>query len=57
MCSVDVTALDIANLSAVLANHGTNPFTGENLIEPSCAKALRALMLTCGMYDGSGRFA
>lgn len=57
MCSVDVTALDIANLSAVLANHGTNPFTGETLIEPSCAKALRALMLTCGMYDGSGRFA
>lgn len=57
MCSVDVTAVDIANMSAVLANHGTHPFTGETLVESSCAKSIRALMLTCGMYDGSGHFA
>lgn len=57
MCSVDVTALDIANLGVVLANHGASPFTGEQLIEPPNAKAIRALMLTCGLYDGSGEFA
>lgn len=57
MCSVNVTAMDIANMSAVLANHGTQPFTGEVLIDSDCAKAIRALMLTCGMYDGSGQFA
>lgn len=57
MCSVNVTARDIANLSLVLANHGTTPFTQEQLIEPRNAKAIRALMLTCGMYDGSGEFA
>ena len=57
MCSVNVTAVDIAQMSAVLANHGTCPTTGETLIPPKSAKAIRALMLTCGMYDGSGEFA
>lgn len=57
MCSVNVTAVDIACLGAVLANEGTCPFTNEKLIEPANAKAIRALMLTCGMYDGSGTFA
>lgn len=57
MCSVNVTALDVASLSAVLANHGTCPYNNEMLIEPHNAKAIRALMLTCGMYDGSGEFA
>ena len=57
MCSVDVTAHDIAYMSLVLANHGIDPLDGEELIEPQYAKAIRALMLTCGMYDGSGEFA
>lgn len=57
MCSVNVTAVDIACLGSVLANHGVSPFTGQALIEPSRAKAIRALMLTCGMYDESGTFA
>ena len=57
MCSVDVTAHDIAHMSLVLANHGADPEDQEELIEPQYAKAIRALMLTCGMYDGSGEFA
>lgn len=57
MCSVNVTAVDIASLGAVLANRGVSPFSGASLIEPANAKAIRALMLTCGMYDGSGTFA
>ena len=55
--SVDVTAHDIAHMSLVLANHGADPEDQEELIEPQYAKAIRALMLTCGMYDGSGEFA
>ena len=46
-----------AEMSAVLANHGACPGSGEQLIPPESAKAIRALMLTCGMYDGSGEFA
>ena len=57
MCSVNVTAHDIAYMSLVLANHGVDPLDQEELIEPQYAKAIRALMLTCGMYDGSGEFA
>lgn len=57
MCSVNVTAHDIARLSLVLANHGVDPKTEEILIESRHAKAVRALMLTCGLYDGSGEFA
>ncbi len=57
MCSVRVTALDIANLGLVLANRGVCPYTQEKLIAPQDAKAIRALMLTCGLYDGSGEFA
>ena len=41
----------------MLANHGACPGSGEQLIPPESAKAIRALMLTCGMYDGSGEFA
>ena len=57
MCSVNVTAVDIAQMSAVLANHGACPVTQEELIPRESAKEVRALMLTCGMYDGSGEFA
>ena len=57
MCSVNVTAVDIAQMSAVLANHGACPVTQEELIPKESAKEVRALMLTCGMYDGSGEFA
>lgn len=57
MCSVNVTAHDIARMSLVLACQGIDPQSGKILIEPQNAKAIRALMLTCGMYDGSGEFA
>ena len=57
MCSVSVTARDIAYLSAVLANDGKSPVTGEEMLTPQNAKMIRALMLTCGLYDGSGKFA
>lgn len=57
MCAVAATARDIAHMSLVLANHGVDPESGERHIEAENAKAIRALMLTCGMYDGSGEFA
>ena len=57
MCSLYVTAEDIAHLTAVLAAGGTDPVTGERLMAADHARIVRALMLTCGMYDGSGEFA
>lgn len=57
MCSLYVTAEDIAHLALVLAHRGLDPATGERLMAAEHARIIRTLMLTCGMYDGSGEFA
>ena len=57
MCSLYVTAEDIAHLALVLACRGLDPATGTRLMEADHARIIRTLMLTCGMYDGSGEFA
>ena len=57
MCSLDVTAVSLANLAMVLAAGGTHPETGEQLLRPDTVKVVKTIMLTCGMYDGSGEFA
>lgn len=57
MCSLDVTAESLANLGLVLALGGKNPTTGRQIISPKVAQIVKTIMLTCGMYDGSGEFA
>lgn len=57
MCSVDVTAEDLANYGMVLANGGIDPLTGELLVESWILRIVKTLMITCGLYDGSGEFA
>lgn len=56
-CSMNVTAKSLAGLGMVLANGGINPNTGERLLDKETARIINTLMLTCGMYDGSGEFA
>lgn len=57
MCSVEVTAVDLAYFGSVLANGGVNIFTGERIVEEKISTLVKTLMVTCGMYDGSGEFA
>ena len=57
MCSLRVSAESLANLGLVLAGDGVHPKTGEQLISPRTAEVVKTIMLTCGMYDGSGEFA
>jgi glutaminase len=57
MCSVSVTAEDLAHYGLVLCNSGVDPFTGERLVEGWIVRIVKTLMVTCGMYDGSGEFA
>lgn len=57
MCSVNVNTEDLARFALVLANSGVNPMTGERLIENWIVRIVKTLMVTCGMYDGSGEFA
>lgn len=57
MCSLNVTAESLANFGLVLALNGVHPVTGERLLDSSVVKVVKTIMLTCGMYDGSGEFA
>lgn len=57
MCSLSVNAVSLANMSGVLAHGGVDPDSGKRRMQPYTARVVKTLMLTCGMYDGSGEFA
>lgn len=56
-CSIKASSTDLAKIAFVLANHGTNPLTEEEICSRDYAKYINAVLMTCGMYDGSGEFA
>ena len=56
-CSVLVTAADLATIGATIANHGVHPRTGEQVVEPTIARDMMTIALTCGMYDYAGEWA
>lgn len=57
LCSLNVTAESLANLGKKLANDGVCMITGKRFMSSGTARIVKTLMLTCGMYDGSGTFA
>lgn len=57
MCSLSVTAESLACFGLVLANGGRHPETGVRLIDSEAVRVVKTIMMTCGMYDGSGEFA
>jgi len=57
MCSMSVTAESLANFALLLANDGVSPVDNKRLIDSRNVQVLKTIMLTCGMYDGSGEFA
>ena len=57
MCSLSITAESLANLGLILASNGLNPVTGERMLKEETVRIVKTIMLTCGMYDGSGEFA
>ncbi|WDV46867.1 glutaminase A [Clostridiaceae bacterium M8S5] len=56
LCSLEVTCKDIAHMSLVLASDGILP-NKKRLLSKHICKTVKAIMTTCGMYDGSGDFA
>lgn len=56
-CSMEISVEDLAELGLVLANDGLDRLTGEEIIPKQIVRLAKALMLTCGMYDASGKFA
>jgi glutaminase len=49
-----VSARDLAVMGATLADGGTNPLTGERVVDPQTAHAALAVMTIAGMYETSG---
>ena len=41
----------------MLANRGRIPLTNERIFPSALARYVNAILMTCGMYDGSGDFA
>jgi len=56
-CSIRATSKDLANIAYVLSNRGFDNITGEQVCSMEYAKYINAVLMTCGMYDGSGEFA
>ena len=57
MCSLSVTAASLAGFGLVLASEWIHPVTGKRLLASNVVRTVKTIMLTCGMYDGSGKFA
>ncbi|HXX49571.1 MAG TPA: glutaminase A [Myxococcota bacterium] len=53
-CSLNVSAKDLAEMAATLANGGRNPVTKKQVIAPEHVPAILAVMATAGLYDDSG---
>ncbi|WP_102400090.1 glutaminase A [Haloimpatiens massiliensis] len=56
-CSIEVTCRDLARIGAMLANDGVMPWSGERVVPRDVARIVKTIMVTCGMYDASGKFA
>lgn len=56
-CSIEVDAVDIANIGLFLANRGIIPKTGERITTEDTTRIVKTFMVTCGMYNASGEFA
>lgn len=52
LCSISVSVEDLAKIALFLATDGSG-----HTINPFIVKVAKALMLTCGMYNASGKFA
>jgi len=56
-CSLEVNCRDVARIGAVLANAGVIISNNERVISREATRIIKTIMVTCGMYDGSGNFA
>jgi len=55
-CAIVVDVEILAVMGATLALGGVNPLSGERVVSAEVARDVVAVMATCGVYDGSGRW-
>jgi len=56
-CAIAMSCQQLARAGLFLANAGRMPSTGHNVISSLRTRRINAVMMTCGLYDGSGDFA
>ena len=56
-CSIQVDCRALANIGAVLSNRGRLPVSNQRIFPSHLARYVNAILMTCGMYNGSGEFA
>lgn len=56
-CSIQVDCRDLANIGAALSNRGRLPVSNQRVFPSHLARYVNAVLMTCGMYNGSGEFA
>ena len=56
-CSIRADCRDLANIGAALSNRGRLPVSNQRVFPSHLARYVNAVLMTCGMYNGSGEFA
>ncbi len=56
-CSIMLSARELARVGLILALDGYDPIAKTRRFSEQSAHICKSLMVTCGMYDGSGEFA
>ncbi len=56
-CAISMNCVQVARAAGYLCRDGAHPYGGPRVIDPSQARRVNALMLTCGTYDAAGEFA
>ncbi len=56
-CALMINAVDLSRIGLLLAMDGFDPIQKKQSLQPHAARIIKSLMVTCGMYDGSGEFA
>ena len=57
LCSLECTTLDLAKIADVLSCGGESSFTGKHPLSFETVKTIMGIMITCGLYNGSGECA
>lgn len=55
-CATLVDAVSLARFAAILAFDGIDTASGRRMMTTRAARVTKALMMSCGLYDGSGSF-
>ncbi|MDF1880122.1 glutaminase [Sulfurimonas sp. MAG313] len=57
LCSIEMSCAQLAQAMSYLSSNGINPLNNEEVVTPSRAKRINAIMQLCGFYDEAGEFS